>query len=1536
MAVLVFLYCGLFWSLLASLVQGKQISKENKNIFTDPEEYLNLNLFDYFEGNNLTFTFQNDSRLDAKILNQTYQLIENKPVCPQDAKILGYRAVNKDILLLTEAIENYTLFKIQKVGNTSQLIINSTNITKTDANSKLNIFGIESISSTGQFFIDGNVTYKNGSKKDRMYYGNTSAFTDNQNLQFVDRPPPTIQPKNAQRINRFMMISMVSMLSNKMIRVSIWKPQNQALYNLTLDWLEVSDVSTAAPFKPIHFLGQSSTPLLSTTIYGGDLFIGWEGSIQRYEFQQTKQGPTGLNLLSQYGLANKMTSMTLGWNKRHLDIYYILDGKHEINRIRWDNRLQPLEMDQIDFEIGNEVIQPQKIKMANEFIIVKSSKQLSVLNIYSQKVYITKSMTPASNFKMIVSTDGVSIIWLADGNFNSLQLRSSAFLSINKFYNNGTITLKAFSENQISKPETKEVSVSIWNSDNLVQNTEDKSLETDFLGETLPSLIHLNKFIPSTWFLGQLPAFNLTCPLLPSNLLSFSLLRRLPPKKVNFDPKGLDQRNVLFVSVYAQPSKGEYLMVLQLELTIYGLLCMQGQNSQLLCRTVKKISSEKQMIIQGNIFKGRFFYYLTYQGYKIVDMLDQSAQPFIFMDSQGICEYMTFIGFDTLICSDYETKSIKTFIIKGGRPEHIITRQNSYSTQISSMEDSSFVFLSDEYSINVMGLRTTAIVATIPGSEHEILKTSDKIFQICGHYLIVWSISMNGFKQFDISDIYNIRALHEFVDLGKFNLRLVPQFKVNYQKGCTGFWPLVVTNEIDTFVLFTDISGIRKNLFKEKVRIGPYNYLANYFLNAIDVSLSAQFPRVIWSILDSSQNSTSFGFELEVYFNYKLSMDLREMTPANLTSKDISCKLSVLADQKLQTELDFKLTVKDQANKLYLGGSVNETDAKKDLDLEIFEPETNLNVTPQFVGPVIGYSLETEIDKDFNHSIVYNRDVTRDDLLSKLIKCSRPNTRIYDFYISKTASFLILTGEGIYKIKNATNYFVQNYLLLSGSDQEDSSECQRILFNEKNNLMFNLCSQGKTPFFYLSNWNGLSPGIFLRKRLDYFSDISSIREAFACDHRLFVFGAQAQSSLLFQTYSLQITPESLSLSLQKQEEVPLQALFISQFQLPLPSDKVSLNHTADIYFVIVEGDNENIKNTSMSIHCVQESDSSLKKIKSFSLSDLLGSAYSNYFSKIISLQCSFKSFNKSDEKNDGWVGCMFVQERNIHFIVELEMDGKEVKGAHLRNILTNYLNQKPTGPISFNNNYAAILTKRTKWLTSNQEEQPLTKYSILVYNISVLFNKKEASNPFSNLISPKAALPVPMPEYHDVRCSFKVLQLEGIDYLFVISDNYYPFQTYRLQDNNILHVLKNIQSEHLTLTAVNHISKASVRFRLKDRFILYLLIGLGILCGLLLLIWIIFCLCSRKKNRKTTMNVISEKARTLMDNWKADEGYSYISSKAPTNEIGLEVDGEEEPKDMDIMQSMNGLLSEPASETEPPKNVLPDSGPTPVFQSMLD
>ena len=102
----------------------------------------------------------------------------------------------------------------------------------------------------------------------------------------------------------------------------------------------------------------------------------------------------------------------------------------------------------------------------------------------------------------------------------------------------------------------------------------------------------------------------------------------------------------------------------------------------------------------------------------------------------------------------------------------------------------------------------------------------------------------------------------------------------------------------------------------------------------------------------------------------------------------------------------------------------------------------------------------------------------------------------------------------MYKIKNATDYYVQNYMMFTNTATEGSTTyCHKMLLNEDTNLMVNLCDQDRVPQFLISNWNSLKPGIILQKQISSFKDISQIRYSFNSDNDIFLFSQPMNSNI---------------------------------------------------------------------------------------------------------------------------------------------------------------------------------------------------------------------------------------------------------------------------------------------------------------------------------------------------------------------------------------------------------------------------------------
>ena len=220
--------------------------------------------------------------------------------------------------------------------------------------------------------------------------------------------------------------------------------------------------------------------------------------------------------------------------------------------------------------------------------------------------------------------------------------------------------------------------------------------------------------------------------------------------------------------------------------------CMLSQTNELWCKTIRRISNETDLIVEGSIFNGQYFMYLTTRGYVMYDILNAKSQEVRIISSQGTCKYIAFMNFNLIGCSNTFNK---TFELRSIQPDSrlatLFIKPNIYSMQIDYQEGSQYVFLAGEYTIDIVSLRTSETIGQITSN---LTRRSDKQFKICGDFMIVTSQALNAFEQYDVKDPTNVIRIQGQISLDTYGLKLVENVRTKFEKGCAIAWPLVVTD----------------------------------------------------------------------------------------------------------------------------------------------------------------------------------------------------------------------------------------------------------------------------------------------------------------------------------------------------------------------------------------------------------------------------------------------------------------------------------------------------------------------------------------------------------------------------------------------------------------------------------------------------------------------------------------------------------------------------------------------------------------------
>ena len=165
---------------------------------------------------------------------------------------------------------------------------------------------------------------------------------------------------------------------------------------------------------------------------------------------------------------------------------------------------------------------------------------------------------------------------------------------------------------------------------------------------------------------------------------------------------------------------------------------------------------------------------------------------------------------------------------------------------------------------------------------------------------------------------------------------------------------MVVTDGQTIFAIFLNVGAPVVDLLNTKITIGKFNYLANYFVNALDLLHSKTLPRVLWSFMDTSESVDShfFGFEIELFKDYFFQIDLRKLDGISDSSKTLKCKIKIAkSDSKSPQEFELPFVVNYTENSVALKvADGNLTSTNKTFTLSMLESVSSLNLKEQFTG----------------------------------------------------------------------------------------------------------------------------------------------------------------------------------------------------------------------------------------------------------------------------------------------------------------------------------------------------------------------------------------------------------------------------------------------------------------------------------------------------------------------------------------------------------------------------------------------------------
>lgn len=1455
-----------------------------------------MDLLDYFTGDALSFTNQTVNGTQSAVSSQVMSAMSS-PIdfINPNVPLVAFKMVNNSALLLTKGTStdtsNYWLFLYSQPLDILNPTQNSSLITQNKSypiiqmmnNMVINstIYSIEVVPSTGNYYIlmqqiiSSPVGTRVGMPPlvfDVIIQGSIVNFTSPEvvyNRSSSDQTYATNPP-----LNRTLILPTISLLSGAMFQVeirAIGNPSNPSINKLLtlsyLPWVNLANISI--DFTQVYNSGASTlgVDFVSAQFYGHDLFIfastlifRAELGVDNFKIQKTKTFPV-----------QNLTSGDIQVTEEHLDVYYTSGSNttlyYEVRKLRWDLFDNVFALDSMfytkTFKIKNVVINGRMIAMYAAPVLF-GLPAVMIARGQNSNIFALLRYKGTGYFQSAMSIDGLSIALLETSQIAIYRLRSSAYLTVPK-PKNDVITLSSHPFANPGSAVSVQITTELWPEGARVLNVENSNTESTFLSETVSSEFVLNKNVPAAWFMGNFLQLSVNCDKLPDQAVNISSYRVLTPKKMNINSRGLNSRNIFYYEIYSVRVNEAYILVFQLELNIYVQSCLLSQQNGFLCRTIKKVSNEPDMIIEGTIIKGKYFMYLTNRGYFLINLMDPKDNKSLLMESLGTCKQLDYMGYNMIVCSNFAQKSLLIQIL---RPDGVInklySKANLYSTQIDFPAGSQFLFLLNEYTIDVISIRTSNLVSYINST---VTQRSDKVFKICGNYLIVYSVVMNSFEQYDVSDVFNIVQLQKAINLGNYSLRLIPSVTTKFEKNCGPNWPLMVTDGNSVYTLFVNIGAPAVDILESLYYVGGYHYLANFFVSGMNYLDSSNRPRTFWSILDTSNADTAayFGQEIEIFKDFFMQIDMTKAQAAEgQKSLNVSCNLTLSSFQNMsnwlpETKIPFTLETNVLTASVGIAGTSSSFQDSV-FELAVFDSITKMNISAPFTGQPITYYFNSD-DRDYQTNIVMKEKVLKDENFSTLIKTARESTQILDFSVSRRNSFYILTNEAVYKIKNATDYYVQNYMLFTNADLDGGKiSCRNILLNEETNLMVNLCSQAQVPIFYLSNWNSLKPGIVYTKQVEKFPDIDKIRMTYNNGNDIYLFSKtqiiNLAMSTMYQKYRLEITPNEQATAVivlvnNQTTSLATEFLFITEF---LNTSIYSPQIQNDVYFITLVGSNKFVTDTYIVIYRDDQFSHNLENVFNISLQQILGPQFSGFFSSIINMDC--KSLN--DPSKGNYIGCGMIQERNLHYVVQLNMTYDKKTGqtsvtAFLRNLMMGYANQEPKGPMAFNEDFFVIVSNRDSG-TANTSSSTfnLMKTYLIIYDITDVYTPGGGlDSELSRLTKPSYGIPLGIKKEFATLYKPTILDINGITYLFLVSNNYYSFQTFRLQKTNLIEVSKNLVSSNIELVGLNHYSQSTIRYKVYDKF-LRIIIWVASIVGVLILLAFVYTIFKGKKKQKST------------------------------------------------------------------------------------
>lgn len=1475
-------------AILSGIVHARRAIDSNLSHFILEEDYnLQLDLLQFFGGSSLTFDITSANKTEL-LMKSPIKLNGSLDIdfLPTDGKnnvsVIGMNMVNTSVLLMTngslkDSDNFYLSLFTETINNETQAIELSVKQKIIPRKYKppsspteiciLNFYSMAVIPSAGKYYLDCQSKCSGNDFNNVMH----DVILENHYLNFSQQEK--IYRKLFKDVNlenpesRKLKVSLISFFSDAIVRETVLANKSGMI-----DIIKVSDLGNESiPFKQVYMYNTAERRLMTCQLYSQDIFMGFNNTVTRLSIDTNSL--TRIKLKS-VDSGVTLTSMDISITEGHVDVHFsylteLGTVPNNVKRVRWDNYEYPFFLDNLElYELA------PNIRVSNRMIHFDNQIGIYIRRSTDVSTYINLPYRgpPDGIHQYTMNSDGTTVVVLEANKIYMYFLRNSAYLLLSKPIDD-TITIKATTQDGKNEVTEAIVKIQIWKGNEPILNVASLDEEVRYLRETLTTEVLFSKNIPSSWVLGNLANVYLKCEGIPEASATIFSYRNLGAKRLNLGSMELSSKNTFYYEMDAKLIEGNTIVVMQLELKIYFMKCLLSQSNRLRCSIIKRISDETDMIIEGRIINGQYFMYLTFKGYFMVKINDQNSKVLKIMDARGTCEFIGYLNYNMIACSNFKQKALEFMIIQpDGSVRSLYSKTGVYSTKIQHIHGSQFILLGNEYTIDILSLRTTNVIYSISST---ITKRADSAFKACGRYLIVTSVGLNAFEQFDISDPYNPVLLQKYMNLTSHNLRMLPSVTTKFEFGCALYWPILVTDEKQVYALFINIGAPSKDILANMVLISQYSYLSNYFVNAISLMTSQTSPRVIWSFLDTSNavNGSTFGVEIDVYSDY-----LMEIKTGDREAKGdiMPCKFEVKpkGSDEIKISVPFKFSMKVDSTKISLKGTEGSTMRERRFELDMFDSVSRINLTEEFDGQSISFYYTTA-DQDYNKTIILKEMFNRDDQFTKLITCSRESTRILDFYTNHRSSFFVLTTEAVYKIKNATQYYVQNYMTFATTEAIGSKiVCSKLFINDDANLMINLCEQDKVPLLYVSNWNSLKPGIIRQAYLQDISEISQIRDSFGSENEIYFFTQPKVEHLKlttkYQKYMLMLNnKDELDISIVKEVKFPHNFHFVTSFFL----DRLSKNltKTQDVYFVGMIGSNKFAEDTF--VYVMKDYDNSeLLGIGNFSIKDIIGVQYYDYFAPIVNFKCS-QIIVKSSVK------CIIIQERNIHYMISIDIisenQDKWSSAVTIKNIFLNYGNQIPTGPVAFNNRYLTLVSVRPSYIhgTVDSNSANLTKVNLLLYDVR---EEAEEGLKFGAIkpVKVSGGLPISSVKADTSDMKLRIHTTANRTYLYLVSKSYYPFQTFRIEPDFMVEIYKNIQSSELEITSVNHYSSAKEKLDIYDKFMRILMIAGGVIL-LIIFIVIVWGYFRNKKQRSSTMQNFAA----------ADPDDTDMNSDRPTDEI---------------------------------------------------